>query len=70
MIQMSIPALISCASCSVNFQASGDSIGYSIFFLLLTILTVLGAVAFFMIRLMRRDQSNLDPELRDDFVHR
>jgi hypothetical protein len=67
---MSLPAIFACASCAVNFQASGDSIGYSIFFLLLTILSVLGAVTFFMVRLMRRDQNNLDPDLRDDFVHR
>ena len=30
---------------------------------------MLGGVAFFMIRLIRRDAANLDPELRDDYIH-
>lgn len=60
--------LLACSTCSVNFSASGDSIGYSIFFLLIVILSVLAGVAFFMIRLARREQDNLDPELRDDYV--
>jgi hypothetical protein len=29
---------------------------------------MLAGVAFFMIRLVRRDAANLDPELRDDYV--
>lgn len=60
---------IACSTCAVNFSATGDSIGYSIFFLLVLILAVLGGVAFFMFRLIRRDAANLDPELRDDYVH-
>ena len=67
---MNIPHLLACSTCSTTFGASGDSIGYSIFFLLIMILAVLGGVAFFMIRLGRREIDNLDPELRDDFVHR
>jgi hypothetical protein len=61
--------LLACSTCAVNYSASGDSIGWSIFALLLLILAVLGGVAFFMIRLVRRDAANLDPELRDDYVH-
>jgi hypothetical protein len=67
---MNILNLLACSTCSATFGASGDSIGYSIFFLLLVILAVLGGVAFFMIRLARRELNNLDPELRDDYVHR
>lgn len=61
--------ILACSTCSATFGASGDSIGYSIFFLLVLILAVLAGVAFFMIRLIRRDAENLDPELRDDYVH-
>jgi ATP/ADP translocase len=61
--------LFACSTCAVNYSASGDSIGWSIFALLLLILAVLGGVAFFMIRLIRRDNANLDPEFRDDYVH-
>ena len=37
-------------------------------FLLIVILAVLAGVAFFMIRLARRELENLDPELQDDYV--
>jgi len=60
--------LLACSTCSVNYAATGDSIGYSIFFLLVLILAVLAGVAFFMFRLIRRAAENLDPELRDDYV--
>lgn len=60
--------LLACSTCSVNYAAAGDSIGYSIFFLLLVILAVLVGVVLFMIRLIHRDEKNLDPELRDDYV--
>lgn len=59
---------LACSTCRVSFEASGDSIGYSIFFLLIVILAVLAGVGFFMIRLARRESANLDPELRDDYV--
>jgi hypothetical protein len=59
---------LACTTCRVSFEASGDSIGYSIFSLLVVILTILAAVGFFMIRLARRESANLDPELRDDYV--
>lgn len=59
---------LACSTCRVSYEASGDSIGYSIFSLLIVILAVLGAVGFFMIRLARREHASLDPELRDDYV--
>lgn len=65
---MNLTSLLACSTCSATFAASGDSIGYSIFFLLILIFTVLTGVAFFMIRLIRRDAANLAPELRDDYV--
>ena len=66
---MNLTSLLACSTCSATFGASGDSIGYSIFFLLVLILAMLGGVAFFMIRIIRRDAANLDPELRDDYIH-
>ena len=59
---------LACTTCRVSFEASGDSIGYSILSLLIVILSVLAAIGFFMIRLARREMDNLDPELRDDYV--
>ncbi|WP_411825842.1 hypothetical protein [Luteolibacter sp. AS25] len=60
---------IACSTCRVNFSGSdSDAAGYSIFALLVVILAVLGAVGFFMIRMARRENDNLDPELRDDYV--
>lgn len=60
--------LIACSTCQATFQASGDSIGYSIFFLLIVILAVLAGVIFFMVRLARRENETLDPELHDDYI--
>ena len=60
---------LSCSTCRVNMiGAGGDAAGWSIFFLLIVILAILGAVIFFMARLMRRERDNLDPELQDDYV--
>ncbi len=62
--------LIACSTCSVNYSGDGaDAAGWSIFFLLIVILAVLGGVGFFMVRIARRENDNLDPELRDDYVH-
>ena len=48
--------------------AGGDAAGWSIFFLLIVILAVLGGVIFFMVRLMKRESASLDPSLNDDYV--
>lgn len=61
---------LACSTCRATFAAAGNSIGYSIFFLLIVILAVLGGVGFFMARLIRREGENLDPELRDDYIPR
>ncbi len=50
-------------------EGGGDAAGYSIFALLVVILSVLGGVGFYMIRMISRDGKNLDPELKDDYVH-
>ena len=60
--------LLACSTCTVNYAATGDSIGYSIFFLLIVILAVLSGVVFCMLRIIRREEANLDPELRDEYV--
>ncbi|QTN30818.1 hypothetical protein HZ994_00225 [Akkermansiaceae bacterium] len=59
---------LACTTCRTSFAATGDSIGYSIFVLLVMILALLGMIGFFMVRLARRENANLDPELRDDYV--
>jgi hypothetical protein len=59
---------LACSTCGSSFEAAGDSIGYSILFLLLIIVALLAGIAFFMVRLARRENANLDPELRDDYV--
>jgi hypothetical protein len=59
---------LACTTCSVSFEAAGDSIGYSILFLLVVITAVLAGIIFFMVRLARRENANLDPELRDDYI--
>lgn len=62
-----ISSLISCATCSANFQDDANAASWSILFLLAVIVVVLGTVIGFMIRIMRRGEQCLDPELRDDF---
>ena len=61
-------ALIACTTCANNFvDADGpNAAGWSIMFLLVVILGMLGMVGFFMVRIARREQDSLDPELRDD----
>lgn len=58
---------LACVTCQVNAAAGGgDAAGWSIFFMLVVILAVLGGVVFAFIRMARREAANLDPELRDD----
>ena len=60
--------LLACTTCANNFaEADGpNAAGWSIMFLLVVILGMLGMVAFFMVRIARREYESLDPELRDD----
>ncbi|MEM1084771.1 MAG: hypothetical protein AAGI48_11735 [Verrucomicrobiota bacterium] len=57
---------LACPTCASNFRQDGDAAGWSILFLLVVILCILGGVAFCMVRLAKRETDNLDPELRDE----
>lgn len=60
---------IACSTCRVNMIEGGrDAAGWSIFFLLVVILAMLGGVAFFMLRIARREKQHFDPTLSDDYV--
>ncbi len=49
-------------------EGGGDAAGWSIFFLLVVILSMLGGIAFFMFRIARREKEHFDPTLSDDYV--
>jgi hypothetical protein len=61
-------ALIACTTCANNFSDAGgpNAASWSIMFLLVVILLMLGGIGFFMVRIARREHEALDPELRDD----
>jgi ATP/ADP translocase len=61
-------SFLACLTCAKNFADHTNAIGWSIFALLAMILPMLGGVVFFMIRLARRSDAALDPELRDEPV--
>jgi hypothetical protein len=61
-------SILACLTCAKNFADHTNAIGWSIFALLALILPVLGGVVFFMVRLARRADASLDPELRDEPV--
>jgi hypothetical protein len=64
------PQLLACSTCRETMIAGGgDAAGWSIFFLLLIILAMLGGIAFFMFRIARREREHFDPSLSDDYVH-
>ncbi len=49
-------------------EGGGDAAGWSIFFLLVVILGILAGVAYFMIRIIKREREHFDPTLSDDYV--
>ncbi len=57
--------LLACATCAKSFQDHTNAAGWSIFFMVLLILPVLAGVVFFMVRLARRSDAELEPEFRD-----
>ncbi|MDH4444492.1 MAG: hypothetical protein QE267_05120 [Akkermansiaceae bacterium] len=62
--------LLSCSTCRVTMiDGGGDAAGWSIFFLLIVILAMIGVVSFFMIRIARREKAHFDPTLSDDYVN-
>jgi hypothetical protein len=66
-----IPSInhIACSTCRVTMiEGGGDAAGWSIFFLLVVILAMLGGIAFFMFRIARREREHFDPSLCDDYI--
>jgi hypothetical protein len=59
-------SILACLTCARNFADHTNAIGWSIFSLLFLIVTLLVGVVFFMVRMARRSDAALDPELRDD----
>jgi hypothetical protein len=67
MTTVGFPDILACSTCRVTMVAGGgDAAGWSIFALLVVVLTVLGGVAFFMFRIVRREREFLDPELMEE----
>jgi hypothetical protein len=61
------PVFLACATCASNFAGeNANAAGLSILFLLLVIVALLGGIGICMVRIARREQENLDPELRDE----
>ncbi|MBT44309.1 MAG: hypothetical protein CL922_02515 [Deltaproteobacteria bacterium] len=54
---------LACSTCAKSFQeGGGDAAGWSIIFLLATIVPVLGATGICMVRIVRRERESLDPK--------
>ena len=54
---------LACSTCAKSFQeGGGDAAGWSIVFLLATIVPVLGATGICMVRMVRREREALDPK--------
>ena len=49
-------------------EGGGDAAGWSIFFLLVVILAMLGGIAYFMFRIARREKEHFDAAYADDYV--
>lgn len=64
-----IPMLqLACSTCRANVEGSGEAASWSIFFLLVVILAMLGGIGFFMVRIALREKRHFDPSLSDDPV--
>lgn len=60
---------LACSTCRVTMvDGGGDAAGWSIFFLLGVVLSMLGGIGYFMFFLARREKANLDPSLSDDYT--
>ena len=61
-------SMLACSTCRVSMiEGGGDAAGWSIFFLLVVILAMLGGIGFFMFRIARREREHFDPSLSDDY---
>ena len=60
---------IACSTCRITMiDGGGDAAGWSIFALLVVIVAMLSMIAFFMIRIARREREHFDPSLSDDYA--
>lgn len=66
---MSLITQLACSTCRANMEGAGEAASWSIFFLLVVILAMLGGIAFFMIRIALREKQHFDPSLSDEPVH-
>lgn len=65
---MNALSLLACSTCRVSMiEGGGDAAGWSIFFLLVVIVTMLSGVTFFMFRIAKREREHFDPTLSDDY---
>jgi len=65
---MNLFSQLACSTCRVSMvEGGGDAAGWSIFFLLVVILAMLGGIAFCMFRIARREREHFDPTLSDDY---
>jgi len=48
-------------------EGGGDAASWSIFFLLVVIVSMLGGIAFFMFRIARHERKHMDPALTDNW---
>ncbi|MGB1129969.1 MAG: hypothetical protein ACPG4K_07960 [Haloferula sp.] len=63
-----IDLFLACPTCANNFGSDDNAGSYAILFMLAVIVPMLAGIGFFMVRMIRRSDSDLDPELRDDFT--
>ncbi len=66
---MSLISILSCSTCRVTMIEGGsDAAGWSIFFLLVVIVAMLGGIGFCMFRIAKREREHFDPSLSDDYT--
>ncbi len=68
MTTVSLP--LACAVCAKAFQhgdGSGDAAGWAIFFMLCVVVPMICGIGFFIVRMVRREGKNLDPQFQDNF---
>ncbi len=59
---------LACTTCAKAFHAAGgNAAGLAILFLLIVIVGVLSVIGFYMARMMKREEANLDPRFKDDY---
>lgn len=63
-----INPLLACTTCAKAFHAAGgNAAGLAILFLLIVIVGVLATVGILMVRMMRREEANLEACYKDSF---